>query len=280
MSLRSLVVWVSAAAVGVSVGAIGCSSTTTSGGPEDSGTTNVGDTGSTGIHDSGAPPGDSTTPPGDSSGGDSGPLACPPSSTSSFAAQTYVPAVAHQGACTGAAIAQFVMACGDNSTNLADGGGSCADWQTSNVSGGGADGGGTGTVCGSCIFAPMNNGATWTDPDMFFSPNYAACIQLTDTTSGSACAAAFNNAGGCEGVACDSCPGTGANDFGNCVNAADQGSCNSYASTEATACKSDFADGGAVNTCTPGAATGKQDPDLTYIATLICGGAAGDAGTD
>ena len=85
MSLPSWVGWVSVGAIcAMSSAATGCSSTTTSGGPEDSGTNPVGDTGSTGIHDSGAPQGDSTTPPGDSSGGDSGPLACPPSSTSSF----------------------------------------------------------------------------------------------------------------------------------------------------------------------------------------------------
>jgi hypothetical protein len=183
--------------------------------------------------------------------------------------------MAHQGVCTAAAITAFVTACGDGSTNT-----SCGTWQAANVAGGEADGAGTGNACGNCIFAPMNNGATWTDPMMFFSPNYAACIQLTDTSGGAACAAAFNNAGGCEAVACDSCPGNGPNDFENCVVAADMGSCNSYATTEETACKTDFADGGAANTCSPGAATGKQDPDLTFIATLICGGATADAGTD
>jgi hypothetical protein len=200
--------------------------------------------------------------------GDSG-LTCPPQSTATFAAPTYVAAVVHQGTCTASAVSAFVTACGDTGTAT-----TCAAWQAANVAGGATDGGGTGNACGNCIFAPMNNGGVWTDPDNFFSPNYGACIQLTDATHGAACAAAFNDTAGCDGVACDNaCPpgDTSAADFQACDSAANTGSCNSYAMAEVSGCSTDFADGGAAGTCSPGAATATLNPDLTYIATLICG---------
>ncbi len=279
MSLRSLVGVVSLATIGaITVYGMGCSSSSTQG-TADSGTNTHTDSGA--PHDSG-PASDSTSPPSDSSmasdtsGGDAA-LVCPPGSTSAFKAATYVAAVAHQGKCAAADIAAFVMACGDNATMT-----SCGTYQTNNVMGAGADGGGVGTVCGNCIFNPMNNGATWVDPDMFFGPNYAGCIQLTDTANGAACAAAYDNAGGCEGVACDNaCPMSATQqDFANCVAAADQGSCSTFAAAEKSACTTDFTDAGAAATCSPGAATGKSDPDWNYIVNLICGGAVSDSGAD
>lgn len=201
------------------------------------------------------------------SGTDAG-LTCPPQSTSGFTTGAYVAATAHQGACNTSQINAFITACGDNGTAT-----SCDAWQTANVAGDNG-GGGAGTNCGNCIFAPQNNGATWTDPDGFFEPNYGACIQLTDTTHGTACATALENASGCEGVACDNaCPANDSNpaDFEACINAADNGSCHTYATNEDSACATDFADGGAVSTCSPGAASNTLNPDFQYITTLICG---------
>jgi hypothetical protein len=198
---------------------------------------------------------------------DSG-LTCPPDSTSSYTAPTYVPAVEHQNVCSTSAISAFVSACGDNGTLT-----SCNTWLAANVQGGQADGGGAGNACGNCVFAPMNNGGAWVDPDGIFSPDYAGCVQLTDATHGTACAGALNDVFGCDGVACDNaCPANGtAADFDACVSAANSGSCSSYSSSEASSCATDAADGGALGTCSPGAASGTLDPDFTYIVTLICG---------
>jgi hypothetical protein len=239
------------------------------------------DTGSGSMDGGGG--GDSTTG-GDSSigadsagGMDSG-LACPPNSTSTYKTSTYVPAVAHQGLCTAQAISDFVTACGDQGTNA-----TCSAWQAANVAGASADGGGAGNACGNCIFAPQNNGATWVDPEAEFLPNFGACIQLSDPTHGTACATAYDNAGGCEAVACDNaCPTTDTNpaDFQACVVAADMGSCNTYASSEETACSSDFTDGGVADMCNPGAATGTMNPAYTLIAGLVCGEASDGGTTD
>jgi hypothetical protein len=281
MSLRSLVGVVSLATIGaITVYGMGCSSSSTQGTP-DSGTAPHTDSGA--PHDSGSAS-DSTSPPSDSSmaadtsGGGDAALVCPPASTTTYMPAAYVPAVAHQGKCSPADIAAFVMACGDNATMTATTS-SCGDYQAANVMG--VADGGVGTTCGNCIFAATNNGATWLDPANFFGPNYAGCIQLTDSANGAACAAAYDNAGGCEGVACDKgCQTDTEQDFVSCVKAADQGSCSTYAAAEKSACVTDFADAGAAATCSPGAGTGKSDPDWNYIVNLICGGAVSDSGAD
>ncbi len=255
----------------------GCSSSTAQK-AQGGGDSGVHDTGSTGIdsstaHDTGASSGDSSS--GDSSG-DAG-LLCPPGSTSSYTAPTYVPAVGNQGVCTTTAISAFVAACG---YSMAATMGTCATWQAANV---GAD---AGTACGNCIMAPKNNGGIWLDPNganMAYNgaPNYAACIQLIDPTHGTACATAFNNASGCEGVACDNaCPMNATNqDFSACTAAADMGSCSTYATPEATACATDLAaDGGTATPCFPAASSNNPDDDLRYIANLVCGGTVADAG--
>ena len=100
-------------------------------------------------------------------------------------------------------------------------------------------------------------------------------LALLDPSQGAACATAFDDLLGCTGVACDNaCPMNDPNqatDIAPCFAAARQGSCMSYTAAEKAACASDLADGGAVGTCAPGTGTNKIDPDLTYIATLICG---------
>jgi hypothetical protein len=248
---------------------VGCSSSSpANNGGSDSGTQGH-DTGTGPSNDSGSggdtlgssdslPPIDSGGGGGDSGGGPS--CEMPPTG---YTAMTYVAATANQGLCSATDISAFTAACGDSGSETA-----CNTWQTANVK----QEGGAGTACGNCIFAPMNNGGVWTDPEGYFEPNYGGCIQLTDATHGAACAAAFDAVSGCEGVACDACSGT---DYSSCQSNVDGmgGGCSSFASTASSACMTDTADGGALSTCSPGAASMTQDPDFTYIIGLICGGA-------
>jgi hypothetical protein len=165
--------------------------------------------------------------------------------------------------CSPTDVGAFVTACGSNGSQTA-----CDNWQNANL----ASDAGPGTACGNCVIAPMNNGGTWSDVNGYFLPNYAGCIQLTDPTNGTMCATALNNRQGCEGLACDSCTS-----YQTCVTSVDSTGCSQYTSAFRSACMSDLADGGAVATCAPGAASNNPDLDLSYIVTLICGG--GDGGT-
>jgi hypothetical protein len=185
------------------------------------------------------------------------PPACPPKSTAGFTPAPYTGAVAHQGFCTAPEITAFVSACGDKATPT-----SCTAWVDANVETDAA------TPCGRCIIARKNNGGAWVDPKGLAYPNYAACIQLTDTAHGGACAAAYDYATSCSAVACDGCS---AADFGGCVAAAAAGECSKVVAAEQAACATDFADGGAAQICTPGAATMTRDLDFLYIITLVCG---------
>jgi hypothetical protein len=225
-------------------------------GPEDSGTT-TGDTGST--TDTG------TTPTGDGSM----PLACTPADDAgTYASVTYVPSTKGTNQCASTDITAFVAACGNAGNNT-----TCGAWLAANVKGQAADGGGAGTTCGNCIANPNGSGALWFDPFGYFNWNYAGCIQLTDTTNGTACAGAFNNVDGCQAQYCDQCD---TNSYGACANAtvASGGQCASYNSTFDTACANDLGigDGGtAAAPCFPSMGAANSDPDITYIATLICG---------
>lgn len=195
---------------------------------------------------------------------------CTPKDTSSYKPGTFVPSRAHQGLCTGADISSFVSACGDKGTQS-----SCNTWIRNNTH----SDAGPGTACGNCILAPDNSGGTWTDPQGFFSANYGGCIQLTDSTNGAACGAAFDAVFGCEGDSCDPCS---ASDYGACQQAADQAGCKQYQAQFQTSCAADLSDGGAFATCMPGGGS-TLDPDFTYIVTLICGdadGGAADAASD
>jgi hypothetical protein len=171
-----------------------------------------------------------------------------------------VSATKHQNKCTTSETTAFETACGDNSTQA-----TCTTWLEANTEG--SDGGG-GTACGNCIFNPDNNGAAWVDPNGAWGPNYAACIQLTDTSKGPACAAALENIDGCEGLECDDCADS--TTYQTCATTVDGTICSSYLSPAQTACSTDFADGGAADTCQPGGGT-KANPDWTYIIDLICG---------
>jgi len=208
---------------------------------------------------SGSSSGDSGSGDDGSTGDDAGP-SCP--DQTAFTPQTFASVGAgHRGVCKAADIAAFVTACGDNGTQA-----TCSTWQNTNV-------GDAGTACGKCILDPTNGGATWSDQFGFFSPNYGGCIEVTDATNGKACAQAYDGQVDCEGFECDSC--ADAATYKTCTTTVDGAICKQYATAAASSCTADLADGGALTTCSPGAATQKLDPDFTYIATLICGSADG-----
>jgi len=220
---------------------------------------------------------DSGSSSGSSSGGSSGSSSgststCPPSADAgAFSAATYVAAVAHQGACASTDISAFITACVTAPSG-------CQAWLAANVAGAEADGGGAGTTCGNCIFAPQNNGGVWLDPNFYFGPNYAGCIQLTDPTNGTACATAWNNLNGCDGNYCDiPYQMQGATQVQCCDQLVEGsgGTCNSYSTAFTTACAPDLSPdaGAAAASCFPGTGSTAQQTDLTYIIGLICGGA-------
>jgi hypothetical protein len=268
---RRLLLSASLLALAASTACSSSSSTGTTPG-QDSGTTTENDS-SIGSEDSGTPTGDSgsagqdtgTTPTGDGSM----PLSCAPADDAgTYASVTYVASTKGTNQCASGDITAFVTACGSNATNT-----SCQDWFTANVAGQMADGGGAGNTCGNCIANPNGAGALWFDPFGYFNWNYAGCIQLTDTTNGTACAGALNNIDGCQAQYCDQCD---TNSYEACSNAtiAASGQCASYNSTFNTACANDLGigDGGtAAAACFPSMGSNDSDPDITYIATLICG---------
>jgi hypothetical protein len=182
---------------------------------------------------------------------------CPDSTA--FTPATYVSATKHQGKCTATQTTAFETACGDNATQA-----TCTTWLEANV----ASDASAGTACGGCILNPNNAGAAWSDPNGYFGPNYAGCIQLTDTKNGPACAAALENIDGCEGLECDDCADS--TTYSTCATTVDGTICTSYTSPVQTACATDGADGGAAEKCQPGGGT-TVDPDWTYIIDLICG---------
>lgn len=183
----------------------------------------------------------------------------------SYSPVTYVPATTGTNECASGDISAFVTACVTGSNTQT----TCPAWFAANVAGGEADGGGAGNACGNCIAAPNNNGGIWSDPNGYFAPNYAGCIQLTDSTNGSTCAAAFNQANGCDGFYCDQC--TDQNDYNACSAAATQ--CTSYNTASNTDCAADLSADAGTAVCFPSEASGASDQsaDFTYIINLICG---------
>jgi hypothetical protein len=201
-----------------------------------------------------------------SEGGDAGTCAMP---LTNFTAATYVPAVpAATAVCAPTDITTFLAACVDNTDPAL-----CNTWLDTNLK----SDAGAGTNCGNCIFNATNSGAGWIDPNLYaaekvyvFNPNYAACIQLTDTTNGAACGGAFNNLRSCEDVACNSCSDAA---FPACQAEVDQGDCKTYNDTTITDCVHDVGDGGAYSTCMPSTAPGgKLDDDWKLIIGMVCGG--------
>jgi len=183
----------------------------------------------------------------------------------SYTAVTYVAATRGTNQCASGDISAFITACVASASSQT----TCTAWFAANVAGQAADGGGAGTTCGNCIAPANNNGGIWNDPNGFFAPNFAGCIQLTDTTNGATCAAAFNNANGCDDFYCDQCTTTA--DFNSCSNAAT--TCTTYNSTSNTDCAADLSPDAGTAVCFPSEAAmaSDQSADFTYIINLICG---------
>jgi hypothetical protein len=181
-----------------------------------------------------------------------------------FTGVPYVAAVAHQGVCTYSDISAFMTACVTGLDQAA-----CDDWVNGNL----ASDAGPGTACGNCILPQTNDGPIWFDPNGYPSPNYAACIQTTDTANGMACATALNNSASCEGIACDACMTQSDSDC--CIKTVDSAGCATFTSALKSACMADFASGGALETCSPGGATNSLAEDYSYIISVICGSADG-----
>ncbi len=93
--------------------------------------------------------------------------------------------------------------------------------------------------------------------------NVAGCIALTDTSGGTACAQALQPLEECDDVACANCFSTMASptSISQCQTTAETGACASYLSQVDSSCVNDFADGGAVNTCS----------NVTYLLNRFCG---------
>jgi hypothetical protein len=267
MSLRRIVGFVAfGSAFSVALYVIGCGSSGGAGTGGSSGSS--GTTGSSGTKGTGSAGTKGTGSKGTGAAGTSGSgpedAGNCPASVAAYTPMTFTAATAHQGECSPTDVSAFTTACGDMGSNSA-----CEAWFTANVKGDG----GAGTACGNCIAAPDNNGGAWLDPFGVPYPNYGACIALQDPTNGPTCAGAFNAFQGCLGFACDLCMSTAEGNACVTTEEGTGGGCASYLSTGQTDCKSDFADGGAFNTCSPGAASMTENPDYTYIITLICGSA-------
>jgi hypothetical protein len=122
----------------------------------------------------------------------------------------------------------------------------------------------------------MNNGGARMDPlGQGPYPNNFGCVQLLDTTQGTACATALKGLDDCESVACDN--DTSCVDGNACLTAVDLGGCSQYVSTRSTACAATDLDGGVYNMCNQGMGF---DPDYRYILTLICGAVSDGGPTD
>lgn len=277
---RSLVLSVSILAL---VASSGCSSSSSTGSPppgggsnDDSGvttnpadgsTTTTPDSGTTGAADSGSTSNDDS--------GSGGNTCSPATDAGTYASVTYVPAVKGNNQCAATDIANFISVCVTGTSQAA-----CTSWFETNVAGQAADGGGAGTTCGNCIAPAQNNGGIWNDPNGYFAPNYAGCIQLTDATNGSACAAAYNNFYGCQGQYCDECTAG----YGSCANtvAGSTGECASYTTPFSTACAADLGLGDAGTAlgaaCFPSMGGMDPSPDYTYVLNLICGTGTPDGG--
>lgn len=109
---------------------------------------------------------------------------------------------------------------------------------------------------------PTNTGALLTDTaETTF--NIGGCIALTDKTSGTACGQAYTPLLECDDAACASCftASTDVTSLDQCESSAESGACASYVSSVESQCTTDFADGGAADTC----------QDATTIVNLFCG---------
>jgi hypothetical protein len=123
-------------------------------------------------------------------------------------------------------------------------------------------------ACVTCIFDINDAGAAGEGGaflinaagNAFIGSNYPGCIALEDTTNGVACATDLEPLVQCQSFACGTC--TTQTDYDNCITAVNAGACMSYLTPVQTACATDFADGGVLDT--------KCDTDQEVL-NVICG---------
>jgi hypothetical protein len=260
--LPASIIALASAAAFATVAATGCSSSSSTGTPEnDSGTTTTSDTGTTTQPDSSTTnEGDSSTTTedtGTTSTSDTGTTmteaaaSCTPAS-SVTGVPTYTP-VTHQSACSAAQVMGFITACDSQGATNA----TCGAFAMMAAN----------TACMDCI-QPYSDagtleltGATTEDNMGNLFTNTAACIQITDKSSGTGdCAAAYSELDICFADACQSAACQ--NDFQTCAMGAATGACMTQYGAYTTACAADRADGGSLTSaCT----------DDTATITVICG---------
>jgi hypothetical protein len=192
---------------------------------------------------------------------DAASLACPPQTTSGFTTPLYVPAGLDKGECTSAQIDAFYNACLASSSTDA----TCS-------AGFGASAPAADVACGACLLTPQTS-TSW-GPVVSYtvgtvSLNVAGCMEILGSTSGLACARAYEAANACESYACANCTVTSSTsnaDHQQCVLAAAAGSCSSYES--AAACGDTEADGGATAVCFQGSDFTSR---FAVLAPIFCG---------
>jgi hypothetical protein len=192
---------------------------------------------------------------------DAASLACPPQTTTAFTPPLYVPAGLDKGECTSAQMQSFYTAClSSTATDATCGAGFGASAPAADV------------ACGACLLTPESS-TSW-GPVVSYSVgtvslNVAGCMEILGSTSGLACAKAYEAANACESYACENCSvssATSNQDHQACVLAAADGSCTMY-ETAAT-CGDVEADSGATTTCFQGTDFGSR---FAAIAPIFCG---------
>jgi hypothetical protein len=257
----------------VTVGALttfaGCSSSSNkSTGGTDAGPTHDASNDVVTVQDTGTGNQDSSS--GDDSSTEDAGGVCPSSETAPAAPTFATPPASQLKDCSTAEIQAFIAACVSSTSG-------CQDWFTANSGLFSADGGG-GTTCGNCLFNETNpdlGGVYWSPTaagSLGFEPNYAACIAQFDTSKGTACATALDANNFCTEWYCGDC-GTGTST--TCESTVNNGTqCSSTLTTLNSACATDFADGGILDTtCSPSTVNGDTTgaDDFAFIANLYCG---------
>lgn len=232
----------------------GCSSTSTSSGPSDSGP----------ATDSGKvkPDGGGTV--------DSGPEApaCYDIADAIIGLNGEGAPKAAQNVCQPADIVAFRATCfGASDAGAADAGGACDDLIKANP------------ACATCLGFPAADAGTFPSPVLIpvdkqnVSVNIAGCLAAVTAGVDDACKLSFTQSSNCEGSACSSC---GDADFSACIDYADAdpaGCTNSVPvdSTCATAINASGSDATLKAKCIPAATGAKFDDYYALVAKTMCG---------
>jgi hypothetical protein len=190
--------------------------------------------------------------------------ACLPGDVGTYQPVAFHPAsAAWQGLCPPDLITGFYDAClGPLATPSA-----CAAFKADRAAG----------RCASCILTldTSSHYGPLVDHGTFITTNVAGCIELTDP-AGLSCAKSLQALGGCELAACEAnCPvqdPTSRAVYDQCVVAADQAGCRSYAAL--AACANDEVDAGLAQNCL----IGTFADFYTKVVPLFCGAPQVDGG--